>query len=106
MYDASVQSAKHIYHCLDISPFETCVGEWTFKFSTERHLDKFKDELEKHTLWLNDSIGRRFHVIFDCGILAAISLYQRIEGRGFYMVNTVTGETFRNAREIVVEVVI
>lgn len=105
MYDATKQAAKNIYHNLDISPYDTQYGDWHFRFSTEKHQKKFETELAKHMDWLNDSISRRFHVKFDSGMLAPVSLYCRIEGRGFYIYNKITGETYRNPNDVYMLVV-
>lgn len=103
-YNASNMSNKNICHSLDISPYDVEYNGWHFRFSTEKHMMKFQDEILKHKEWLDDSISRRFHIDFDSGMLAAVSLYRRIEGRGFYMYNKAKLVTYRNSDEVYMRV--
>ena len=103
-YNATKASNKEICHSLDISPYEVDWKGWHFHFSTDKHADKFCDKMLEHKAWLDDSFSRRFHVDFDSSMLAAISLYQRIEGRGFYMHDD-SGHVYRDGKDILLTVV-
>lgn len=105
MYDATKQAAKNIYHSLDVSPYDTEYKDWHFRFSTEKHQKKFENDFLKHKEWLDDSMSRRFHIDFDSGMLAAVSLYCRIEGRGFYIYNKKENETYRDPKDVYMLVV-
>lgn len=104
-YNASKASNKQICHSLDISPYDVAFWGWHFRFSTQKHQDKFCADLLKHKAWLDDSLSRRFHIDFNSGLLAAISLYQRIEGRGFYIYNEELDMTYRDANDVYMTVV-
>ena len=105
MYDATKNSAKNICHSLDISPYDVTYKDWHFRFSTEKHMEKFSRDFLKHKEWLDDSFSRRFHIDFDSGLLAAVSLYTRIEGRGFYMYNELEHVTYRKPEDVYMLVV-
>lgn len=78
--------------------------EWRgvfWHFSSAPHLSKFRREVRKRELWLNDSLTRRFFVNIHMDIVADIQLYCQIESRGFYIV-TNDGAVYRDASEIAV----
>ena len=83
-YNAS-QTKSPVHNYLPSSPFVLKHGDWLFYFSTEKHMIKFSNEIDKKQEWLCDSLSRRFHIPVNARELAAFQLYQQIEGRGFYV---------------------
>ena len=82
--------------CYDLknSPYFCSVGFYTFFFSSPAHLNKFKEGLEANREWLNDSMTRRFKFNMSLGVLADLSLYRKIETRGFLIINESTGVAY------------
>ena len=97
-YNATKAKAKNIYHDLRTSPFESEFMGYVFKFSTQTHMDKFSRDVWKRKQWLDDSLSRRFYVPIDSGMIAAIQLYQQIEGRGFFVFDS--GRCYESADDM------
>ena len=55
----------------------------TFVFSSQLHLDKFKDRFESNRKTINTSLSKRFNFSINVPTLADIVLYRKIETRGF-----------------------
>lgn len=102
-YNASKRKSPVVYD-IENSPFYSQWGEFLFYFSTESHMNKFIDNVEKKIDWVNDSLSRRFHIVVNVPEFAVFQLYQQIEGRGFYVLNVMTGENFHSGEEIYFEV--
>lgn len=83
--------------CYDLhrSPYWVEVSGLKFHFSTLAHAQKFEREVTAKQEWLTDSMCRRFHFVVDCDRLAALQLYERIEGRGF-LVTLPNGEVIKD----------
>lgn len=77
------------------SPFQVECAGMTFSFSNLAHAQKFERDVAIKQEWLTDSMSRRFHFVVDCDKLAALQLYERIEGRGF-MVELPDGSIVRD----------
>lgn len=87
-----------ICYDLDESPFVCSTPFLEYRFSSGKHLEKFRENAEKRKAWLNDSMSRRFHIDVDIEILAELQLYMQVETRGFYVSD---GEkVWRNAENI------
>lgn len=87
-----------ICYDLDESPFVCSTPFFEYRFSSGKHLEKFRENAEKRKAWLNDSMSRRFHIDVDMEILAELQLYMQVETRGFYVSD---GEkVWRNAENI------
>ena len=97
-YNAMKAKAKNICYDLRISPFESEFMGYVFKFSTQCHMEKFSRDVWKRKQWLDDSLSRRFYVPIDTGMIAAIQLYQQIEGRGFFVFDS--GRCYVNPDEM------
>lgn len=95
-YNAS-QTKSPVCNDLRKTQWQAQYDDYMFNFSTMKHRDKFLNECEKRVEWLNDSMSRRFHVPCYFNMLAVVQLYQQIEGRGFYVWNTLTGEIFETS---------
>lgn len=77
------------------SPFRVECAGMAFTFSNLAHAQKFERDVATKQEWLSDSMSRRFHFAVNCDKLAALQLYERIEGRGF-MVELPSGEVVRD----------
>lgn len=98
-YNAS-QTKSPVCNDLRKTQWQATYDCYCFNFSTMKHRDKFLDEVVNKVAWLNDSMSRRFHVSCDFESLAVIQLYMQIEGRGFLVFNTETGEVFESPNDI------
>lgn len=58
-----------------------------FHFTSRKHLEKFSEKCRLHSLCVNESLRRRFHVNVHANNLAAVQLYMRIETGAFYVVD-------------------
>lgn len=82
-------SRNGVYYDLQLSNFRYKVGDLTFVFSSQLHLDKFKKKLKENRDIINYSLSKRFKMAVDVSQLADIVLYRKIETRGFLII---TGE--------------
>lgn len=77
-----------IEYNLDVSPFRAKIEDYTLFFSSEFYMRKFNDELKEYENKLNvrfyTSLAYRVSIQ---PIAIAISLYYRIEKRGFLIYN-------------------
>lgn len=74
--------------CYDfsLSEYRLKVDNLTFVFSSQLHLDKFKQRLKENRNTINRSLTKRFNVHINVNTLADIVLYKKIETRGFLIV--------------------
>lgn len=63
-------------------------------FSSVPHRNKFRREVRKRELWLNDSLSKRFGCTMMLDLVADIQLYKQVETRGFYLVTNDGAEYF------------
>ncbi|MBQ8168677.1 hypothetical protein IJZ97_04590 [bacterium] len=84
--------------CYDLtkSIYKLRVGELTFVFSSQLHLDKFKAKLQENRDIINYSLSRRFGITVDVSQLADIVLYKKIETRGFLVVSNEGNNLWQN----------
>lgn len=59
------------------------IGNFTFYFSSEFYLNKFKKEVNSFMDLENSKIIARYKINIDLKIYLAVALYKRIEKRGF-----------------------
>lgn len=80
--------------CYDVanSPYAYDFRGLRFRFSSMKHLERFRDQLPVKREWLADSLGRRFHVTIDADALAALQLYSQVEKRGYHVEVSLPGE--------------
>ena len=81
-YNASQTKSPVVYNLMD-SQFEVVKRGYVFRFSTQRHAEKFGQSADYKVEWMNDSMTRRFHIPCRFDELALFQLYMQIEGRGF-----------------------
>ena len=75
-------SAHGVVYDIANSPFTYERNGFLFRFSSERHRDKYMENVTKKEEWLCDSLSRRFHVRVDASVLADFQLYYQVETRG------------------------
>ena len=59
--------------------------EVIFNFSSDFYKNKFKTQIDKHREKINESLSKRFGLLYINPILADIVLYSKVETRGFYL---------------------
>lgn len=82
--------------CYDLSrsPYVCSVANWTYYFSSPSHMNKFKSNISSNRDWLNDSMSRRFKFTMSLDLLADLSLYRKIETRGFRVCCEMNGDVY------------
>lgn len=89
--------------CYDLteSPYTLEHNGIVWHFSSAPHRNKFRREMRKRELWLNDSLSKRFGCTMMLDLVADIQLYKQIESRGFYLV-TNDGNEFTKPEDMVI----
>ena len=85
-------TAYGVTYNLPMSPFRIERKGIRYHFSSFSHMQKFKEQMIIKEEWLTDSMSRRFHFKVECGLLADMQLYEKIETRGFYLIVLDTGQ--------------
>ena len=75
-----------VFYDMEHSPYKTMYGDYTFHFSSRKHLSSFLDKLTVRIEWLNDSLAKRFKFNIDARLIALFQLYFQVETRGCYVV--------------------
>lgn len=57
----------------------------TFNFSSEFYKNKFESQIKEHREKINQSLSKRFGLVYINPLLADIVLYSKVESRGFYL---------------------
>lgn len=78
-----------ICYNLEVTPF-TVVKKYEdrkviFSFSSEFYKNKFEMQLKDHREKINQSLSKRFGLMYFNSLLADIVLYSKVESRGFYL---------------------
>lgn len=60
----------------------------TFVFSSDMHLQKFKERQKEHREKIAQSLSSRFNVHIKADVIADLMLYTQIEKRGFLIKNS------------------
>ena len=81
---------------LNLSDYRHTIGDLTFVFSSQLHLDKFKAKLKDNRNTINRSLSKRFNISIDVSKMADIVLYRKIETRGFLIVTNEGNELWQN----------
>lgn len=85
------------------SPFKIRLHNLTFVFSSNLHLQKFKEKRTERNQRINESLSNRFNIYIESGLLSDLLLYSEIETRGFLILNE-RGETLcRNKIKLSIE---
>ena len=78
-----MQTKNGIEFDLEKSKYVYEKGEYKFYFSSELYLKKYTQEVEKFVPFENLKIRTKYNVDINLCIFLMISLYKRIEKRGF-----------------------
>ena len=81
-----MKSRKGIFYDLSISEYRLPVNGITYVFSSQLHLNKFKERLKENRKAISQSLSNRFNIHIDLSTLADLVLYRKIETRGFLIV--------------------
>lgn len=85
-----------VVYDLSLSSFRCKVGNLTYVFSSQLHLDKFKKKLKENRDIVNYSLTKRFNYTVDVSELADLVLYRKIETRGFLIITATGNELCQN----------
>lgn len=80
-------SRNGICYDLELSEYKHTENKVTFVFSSQLHLDKFKNKINENRDIIRYSLSRRFNILVDIPLLADLVLYRKIETRGFLVIN-------------------
>ena len=74
-----------VFYDMSSSPYTAMYGDYTFHFSSRRHMNSFLDKIMVRTDWLNDSFSKRFKFYIDARLIAVFQLYFQVETRGCHV---------------------
>jgi YHS domain-containing protein len=74
-----------IEYDLPQSPYKIKIGNITYFFSSDKHLDKFIDMYDDNQYNMQNSLFKRFKFNVDIEPVYALFFYKKIETRGFYI---------------------
>lgn len=74
-----IKSRYDFYYDLSQSPNRIVVASHTFVFPSVKRLSMFQNKYDLHRERLERTLSNTFHVDVDCGLLAALSLYEVIQ---------------------------
>lgn len=72
-----------IYYDLNESTYRVDYKRFTFLFSSKFYIDKFKKELDNFVNIEDKKLYSKYRVVLDTTEYLALSLYKKIEKRGF-----------------------
>lgn len=76
-----------IYYDLTKSPYKVTTNGLTYYFSSDLHMFKFEDRLKESRNEIDLRLTARYRITIRFPALADITLYQKIETRGFLVIN-------------------
>ena len=80
---------RGICYQLEHSPYSHTIDygniEYTFYFSSNNYLNKFIENLEENRELTSEIVLKRIKLKANVDLLADISLYSKVESRGFYI---------------------
>lgn len=89
---------RGVCYKLEVSPYVTEIDGVTYHFSSQLHLEKFKEKIQENRDTILYSLFKRFKIYYINNRLCDLVLYTRIESRGFYI--EFEGEKFRCLKEV------
>lgn len=89
-------SKNGVFYELKKSCFRVTIDGITFVFSSNLHLQKFLDRLEDNRNTINKSLSNRFNLNIKVHAIADMTLYRKIETRGFYVLDDKGNELCQN----------
>ena len=90
-----------IEYNLNISPYFCIKNDVKFVFSSQTHLNKFKENIYKNRDNMRESLSRRYGISSNINLLADIVLYKKIETRGFLIISE--GVSYTCQKQIILD---
>lgn len=72
-----------VYHDLEKSDYIFSFKNFDFVFSSKLYINKFERELKDYIIEENNKLTNKYHNRLSCDEYLALSLYKKIEKRGF-----------------------
>lgn len=88
-----------IVYKLDLSPYTIALDGVMYFFSSKNHLEKFTEKLQENRVLLSYSLTKRFGVNVNITLLSDITLYAKVETRGFLIKHK--GDIFTCKKDII-----
>ena len=79
---------KNVYNIIDESPFYFTLKGIEFYFSSEFNLRRFKERYKNYIKEENAKINHRYNINIELFYPLLLSLYKKIEKRGFKIYDT------------------
>lgn len=86
---------KIIYNDIKESVYYTNYGDLTLYFSSELYRDKFKAKSTRYIIDERNKLHLKYNCVIQCDEMLALNLYQKIEKRGFRVINNKTNEELK-----------
>lgn len=80
-----MMTRDNICYNLKVSPYKFTILNITYFFTSEMHLQKFKDKIKENRKIINISLTKRFNINITFNVLSDVMLYKKIETRGFLL---------------------
>ena len=77
---------KIIYNNIDESEYYSDYDHLRFYFSSELYRDKFNSKFKKYIIDEMNKLRIKYKCLFHCDEMLALCLYQKIEKRGFRVI--------------------
>lgn len=91
-------TARGIETDLSKSIYKSVYGEYVFTFSSKIYKLKFDGMLDNYIKEETTKIYKRYNINLKCDYFLAIALYNKIEKRGFRIVNKRTQEVINKLK--------
>lgn len=85
--EGDIVTRNGIYYNLLESPYAFTLDGIQFFFSSESHMEKFKDKYRYNRNVINASLSNRFKFDINVDKLADFILYRKVETRGFLVID-------------------
>ena len=93
-------NANGICYDLANSPYTFTRLGYVFCFSSPLHLKRFKDAYSEREKWACDSLSRRFRCELDARLLADFQLYEKIETRGYCVIDSISERRYERWQDV------
>lgn len=99
-----IKTTANIYLDINDSDYIVSVNDYNFYFSSEFYRDKFLTIKENYVELENKKLKTRLNVNVDFNLIFLISLYKKIEKRGFKIINNKTNKEIK-ANDIFIDII-
>ena len=93
---------KGIERDFSVTPFNIRVRHWTFYFSSRFNMERFCDDYMDYTEGVKESLFRRFRCHTPSVTLILYLWYQKVERRGFRIVDERTGGVMICPKDVII----